>query len=61
MHKEWYKLIKQLRALVILLMDNKLKGKLGACKTNNNSISGLKCVVPEPATRESEPVARVTL
>jgi hypothetical protein len=32
-----------------LLMDNKLKGKPGICRTDNNSISRLRCVWPEPA------------
>jgi hypothetical protein len=51
----------QLRALVILLMDNKLKGKPRTCRTKNNLISGLKYEWLEPVTVEREPLARVTL
>jgi hypothetical protein len=44
-----------------LLMDNKLKGKPGTCRTENNSISRLRCVWLKLATVEREPLDRVTL
>jgi hypothetical protein len=45
---------------VILLIDNKLKAKLGTCGIDN-SMLGLRWVVPRPTTLDREPLATVTL
>ena len=50
---------KQLNALVILLMHNRLKGKVGTCRTNN-SISRLRFLLLEPTSADWEPLAKVS-
>jgi hypothetical protein len=54
------KLTKQLKALVILLMHNRLKGKVGTCRTNN-SISRLRFLLLEPTSADWEPLAKGAL
>ena len=51
----------QFKILVSLLIDKRLKGKLGIYKTEERERLGLRLAVPKPETVVVEPFANVTL
>ena len=51
----------QFKILVSLLIDKRLKGKLGIYKTKKKERLGPRLVVPKPKTIVAEPFANVTL
>ena len=51
----------QFKNLVSLLIDKRLKGKLGIYKIEERERLGLRLAVPKPETVMAEPSANVTL
>ena len=52
--------MEQLKLVVSLLIDSKLKGNLGNYRTDVNGNNGTGEAVPIPLTGEVDPLARVT-
>ena len=51
----------QFKILVSLLIDKRLKAKLGIYKSEERERLGLRLVVPKPETVVAQPFANVTL